>query len=652
MGPSRIRAGSRGGAQRGDASARAATHKVRSAGYSGIAFSLYSRFRARSLGFQGCGCTDTSDGASSARQRSARSSRPAGEAPPVEDWHWPETRLSERNRLLEMIASGSPLADILTTMCSVVERFCSSCYCCVVTGDADRNDIQTFATSNMPFNLTRLSRRLARWRPGEPPSIDERDRGGPSARRWDIDPVSRTVRIGKGQGRDQLRISAYLPIHSSKNEILGRFALFERGSAGTGRNECGVVVDMVRIARIAIEREHSEASLRHSQVALAEAQRLSSTGSFAWRVVDGGFTPSRELCELYDLGDTDHVTLDLLCARSHPDDRAAFVEMIEDGQNGLSEISGDYRILSATGVTRSLRVVGRRVGNDHDPIEYIGVVQDVTRQRSSEEALARARLELARMARVISLDAVTASIAHEVKQPLTGIVTNTGTCLRMLDAAPPRLEEAREAARRTLRDSRRASEIIDRLRALFAGKATNTEVVDLNLAIGEVVALCRGDLERQRVKLRTELTNHAATVRGDRTQIHQVLLNLLVNACDAMAGKASASRLIVIRTEPGADDAVRLSVADTGTGLSETTRERAFDPMFTTKNGGMGMGLFISRYILERHCGRLEVESVAGAGATFSLVMPVSRDVGSSLSSEWTSNASTSYAAKALEPAG
>jgi len=235
---------------------------------------------------------------------------------------------------------------------------------------------------------------------------------------------------------------------------------------------------------------------------------------------------------------------------------------------------------------------------------------------------------------------------------LTGIITNTGTCLRMLDATPPRLEEARDAARRTLRDSRRAAQIIDRLRALFAGKATNMEVVDLNQAAGEVVSLCRGDFQSQHVTLRTDLTTYPATVRGDRIQLHQVLLNLLVNACDAMAGTASESRLIVIRTGPGAENSIRLSVTDTGAGLSEATQERVFDPMFTTKNGGMGMGLFISRYILERHCGRLEVESRPGAGATFSLFMPLLAEGGSPLSSQWASDATTARAATALEPTG
>jgi len=652
MGPSRVNVVSRSGAPQGDSSGRGAKRGGPPVAGSGNAVSSHARFQFRTLEIKGLESTDPPDGGTSGRIQSDLLPHPAGVLPAVDDWRWPATRLAAENGLLEMIASGSRLADVLTTMCSLVERFCANGYCCVVTGDGARSDLQTFATSNLPSGLLRLARRLARWRTAGWHPANEQVGGEPAAKQWSIVPARRPRRNRSGGSHDQLRTMTYLPIRSSTNEILGGFAVFEKGPAAAARNECGVVADMVRIARIAIEREHNDARLRHSQVALAEAQRISSTGSFAWRVVDGEFIPSRELCELYDLSDADHVTLDLLCARTHPDDRAAFFEMIEDGRNGLREISGDYRILTPSGLAKSLRVVGRRVGDDHDPIEYIGAVQDVTRQRSSEEALARAGSELARMARVMSLDAVTASIAHEVNQPLTGIITNTGTCLRMLDATPPRLEEARDAARRTLRDSRRAAQIIDRLRALFAGKATNMEVVDLNQAAGEVVSLCRGDFQSQHVTLRTDLTTYPATVRGDRIQLHQVLLNLLVNACDAMAGTASESRLIVIRTGPGAENSIRLSVTDTGAGLSEATQERVFDPMFTTKNGGMGMGLFISRYILERHCGRLEVESRPGAGATFSLFMPLLAEGGSPLSSQWASDATTARAATALEPTG
>jgi signal transduction histidine kinase len=548
-----------------------------------------------------------------------------------------------------MIVSGSRLPDVLKTICGLIERFDAECCCCIVTGAADRNDVQTFATSNTSSTFTRLARRLARWQIAERRQSEEHDEGGPATNRRGVDPAQRTLRTRNDAGLRSFANIASMPIYSSTNQILGDFVVFQTSDAA--RRDCGLVLDMIRIARMAIERDQNDTALRHNQAALVEAQRLSSTGSFAWRAAEDEINASLEFRELVDLRDSDLLTLDHLRARSHPDDLLAFLQMLEDGRNGVPEISCDYRIVIAMDVTRSLRVVARRVGNGRDPIEYIGVVQDVTQQRSSEEALARATSELARMPRVTSLDAVTASIAHEVNQPLTGIITNTGTCLRMLDAVPPRLEDARNAAVRTLRDSRRASQIIDRLRALFAGQATPAEIVDLNQAAGEVIALCRSDLQRQHVSVRTEFTHHLAVVRADRIQIHQVLLNLLLNACDAMAEAAPATKLIVIRSEPGPDDSVRLSITDTGPGMSGDTQERAFEPMFTTKAGGMGMGLFISRYILERHYGRLDVQSSQGAGATFSLTMPLAVADDSHLPGQWNRGASSRQESLMLEAA-
>ena len=200
-------------------------------------------------------------------------------------------------------------------------------------------------------------------------------------------------------------------------------------------------------------------------------------------------------------------------------------------------------------------------------LEYIGAVQDVTKRRLSEEALGEVRSELAHVARVASLGALTASIAHEVNQPLSGIITNASTCLRMLAADPPNVEGARETARRTIRDGNRASDVITRLRALFGKKDPTIEPVDLNEATHEVIALLRSELQRSRVILRAELDDDVPPVTGDRVQLQQVILNLLLNASDAMSGVDDRPRQLVIRTERDEDDRVRLSVQDAGVGF-------------------------------------------------------------------------------------
>ena len=208
------------------------------------------------------------------------------------------------------------------------------------------------------------------------------------------------------------------------------------------------------------------------------------------------------------------------------------------------------------------------------------------------------------MARVTSLGALTASIAHEVNQPLAGIVTNASTCLRTLSADRPDIDCAREAARRAIRDANRASEVIARLRALFSRKEATTESVDVNDAAHEVIALCSDDLQRNRVILRLDFANDLRPVTGDRIQLQQVIFNLLRNASDAMSGVDDRPRVLVVRTDRGEGDCVRLNVQDSGVGITHQEMERLFDAFYTTKSNGMGMGLSVSRSIIENHGGR------------------------------------------------
>jgi len=226
------------------------------------------------------------------------------------------------------------------------------------------------------------------------------------------------------------------------------------------------------------------------------------------------------------------------------------------------------------------------------------------------------------LAQVMSLGVLTASIAHEVNQPLSGIVTNASTCLRMLAADPPNVDGAREAARRAIRDGNRASEVITRLRSLFTRKRAITESMDLNEATQEVIALFLSELQRNQVVLQLELADDLPFVCGDRVQIEQVILNLLRNASDAMSTVDDRPRQLVIRTEHDRQSCVRLSVEDVGIGFDPRTVDGLFEAFYTTKNDGMGIGLSISRSIIERHNGRLWATLNDGPGATFSFSIP------------------------------
>jgi len=262
-------------------------------------------------------------------------------------------------------------------------------------------------------------------------------------------------------------------------------------------------------------------------------------------------------------------------------------------------------------------------------VKWYGVNTDIEDRKRVQEDLRRSEAFLAKgqeASLAMSLGALAASIAHEVNQPLAGIITNASTCLRMLGADPPNVEGARETARRTLRDGQRACDVIARLRSLFSNKAPTAEIVDLGEATREVLAFISGDLLRSRVILRTEFGNEPLLVDGDRVQLQQVILNLVRNAIDAMSGVHDRPRSLEIRAEPEGDLA-RLIVKDAGVGFGRGSAERLFDAFYTTKSDGMGIGLSLSRSIIESHDGTLWAEPNDGPGATFSFSVPRKRTV-------------------------
>jgi PAS domain S-box-containing protein len=235
------------------------------------------------------------------------------------------------------------------------------------------------------------------------------------------------------------------------------------------------------------------------------------------------------------------------------------------------------------------------------------------------------QLELAHANRIATVGQLSASIAHELNQPLTGIITNCGTCLRILTSDPPDLDGARETVRRTMRDGNRASDVIARLRALFGKAEPASEPVDLNEATREVIALSLGELQNSRVTVRTEFADGLQHVTADRIQLQQVILNLLRNALDAMNTVDDRPRDLLIRTEREAGDVVRLSVKDAGIGFDPQHMDKLFEAFYSTKNDGMGVGLSVSRSIIERHQGRLWAVLNDGPGATFSFAVPCRR---------------------------
>jgi PAS domain S-box-containing protein len=307
----------------------------------------------------------------------------------------------------------------------------------------------------------------------------------------------------------------------------------------------------------------------------------------------------------------------------HPDDLPRAIEArkksIEMGQ--IYEI--EHRCRRKDGVYRWFQVRGLPVRDAENKVTaWYLLLTDIDERKRTEEELRVAQSELARVTRVMTMGQLTASIAHEVNQPLSGIITNASTCLRMLDANPPNLEGARETARRTIRDGHRASDVVTRLRTLYSKKDPAVEPMDLNEVAREVTALSSTEIQKNGVTLRQEFADDLPPALGDRVQLQQVILNLVRNATDAMSTIDDRPRELLVRTEREEGNQVRLSVKDSGVGLTPQAADKIFQAFYTTKADGMGIGLSVSRSIIEAHQGRLWATRNDGPGSTFSFAIP------------------------------
>jgi PAS domain S-box-containing protein len=416
----------------------------------------------------------------------------------------------------------------------------------------------------------------------------------------------------------------YFRKDGSRVPVLLGGALFE----GSGKEGVAFVLDLSEQKRV-------ERALRRSEAFLAEAQHLSQIGSFSWRMATDEITWSEQLYRIYELEIGVPVTLELIRNRVHPEDISLIekLRMVHQEGGGGNNVEWRYRLMMPDHSIKYIHAFAHATRDQDGQLEYIAAVQDVTARQLSEEARDKARSELAHMARVMSLGTLTASIAHELNQPLSGIVTNASTCMRMLATDPPNVDGARETARRTIRDGNRASEVVTRLRTLFSKKDRVTESVDLNDATREVIALSSSELQRSQVNVHTEFADDLPLVTGDRVQLQQVILNLLRNASDAMSGVQDRPRQLTIGTERDEVGRVRLSVKDAGIGFEPESINRLFEAFYTTKFDGMGMGLSLSRSIIENHHGLLSAQPNDGPGVTFSFSIPYAAKAGAEAAS-------------------
>jgi PAS domain S-box-containing protein len=370
-----------------------------------------------------------------------------------------------------------------------------------------------------------------------------------------------------------------------------------------------------------------EAELRLSEAYLAEAQRLSHTGSWAWSPPPGDIRYWSEECYRVQGFDPNggQPRFEEFFQRIHPDDQARIAEVIERAVREKEEFEFDYRIIHPGGEIRDARSVGHPVlGPTGDLVEFVGTIIDVTDRRQAEkerERLREAQADLAHVSRMTAMGELTASLAHEVNQPITAAVNGASTCVRWLTREDPDLGEAREAALGVIRNAKRAADIINRIRSISKKDESKRQLADVNELIREMIALLRSETNRYSISVRTELDLELPKVMADSVQVQQVLMNLIMNGIDAMKD-VDQERELTICSHRADNRLLMISVSDSGVGLPPQQTDRIFDPFFTTKPHGIGMGLRISRSIIESHGGRLWASDNSPRGATFSFTLP------------------------------
>ena len=368
------------------------------------------------------------------------------------------------------------------------------------------------------------------------------------------------------------------------------------------------------------------AELRRSETLLAAAQKLSQTGSFGWNVSTGELFWSEETFRIvgYDLAT--RPTLERVYQRVHPEDITRVQAALDRGVETGTNLDFEHRLLIPDGSVKHVHVMAQAVRDEQGNFEYVGAVMDVTEHKQAEDALHHAQAELAHVTRVMIMGELVASIAHEVNQPLGAIVTNGHACVRLLSHEAPDIDKSREVIGRMINDGVRASEVIKRIRELLHKAPAEKAPLNINETVQEVIALVSSDVLRSQVELHTELAGDLPPVVGDRIQLQQVILNLILNAKDAMSEVRTDPRELLITSRKSEPGKVLVAVQDSGTGLDPKDAERIFDPFFTTKPDGMGLGLSISRTIIEAHGGTLWAKANKDRGATIQFTLPTSSE--------------------------
>lgn len=540
-----------------------------------------------------------------------------GTATDIEDRKRAEMLLGGEKRLLEMIARGDSRALILDALCRLVEELASGSLTSILLFDANSNQLRAGAAPSLPINYTEAIDGQVIG-----PSVGSCGTAACRAERVIVSDIAtdplwaqyRDLALANG-----LRACWSTPILSSAGKVLGTFAIYYREPRTPNPPEHNVIEQITHLASIVIERKQAEEVLREQ----ARLLDLTHDTVFVRDMSDVITYWNRGAEELY--GWTREHALDKV---SHQLTQTIFPAPLEEINAELLRTGRWEGELIHTKRDGTQVVVVSRWSLQRDeqglPAAILETNNDITERKRAEEALRSSQVELAHVTRVTTLGEMTASIAHEINQPLAAVVTNGSACLRWLMGESPNLEEAREASKRVIRDGNRAGEVIARIRALMQKTETQKAQLDINETIQEIVLLTQNEAARKGVRLRLELSANLPPVFGDRVQLQQVALNLVMNGVEAMTADSDRPRELVICSRTYESDHVLVAVQDCGVGIDQEDLEKIFTAFYTTKPQGMGMGLAISRSIIEAHGGRLWATPNEVVGATIQFTLPPS----------------------------
>jgi PAS domain S-box-containing protein len=539
-----------------------------------------------------------------------------------------EALLAGEKRILEMVAKGDTLPPILDALCRLVENHTPGVLASVLLVEDGR--LKHGGAPSLPSSYIQAIDGGAIG-----PVAGSCGTAAYFAKQIIVSDIAsdplwadfRAVALPHG-----LRACWSTPILSAERNVIGTFAMYYRETRSPGPRDQEIIEQITHLAGAAMQRKLTEERLQRSEAYLVEAQRLSHTGSWAWKVADRRFIYwSSESFEIHGMDPKGSLPAPKMFWQIvHPEDRDRVFETIRNAIDGKLDFVIEHRLARPDGAVKYVQIIGHPAfGAVGEVVEMVGTIVDLTEQKRAEQALRasweqleRTRAELARVSRIMTLGQLTATIAHEVNQPIAAARNNASAALRFLGRNPPDLAEVREALGCIVSNAARAGNILGRIHDHINSAPPRKESLDINAAINEIIDLVRNEAVRNGVSIHTSLAAGLQPVMGDYVQLQQVVLNLVLNAIEAMSTGCDGARELSVSTGQWPHGGVLVAVCDSGPGIDPDNIERLFQSFYTTKPSGMGMGLSICRSIVGAHGGRLWVESNEPHGAALKFTVP------------------------------